>query len=108
MKLTSLIIAISSASVLTNVNSWAIAEAVPKHSNNSLNRTAKVRNDSATNRDSEQLQVQISQSDRSHLKSSQKSISYNIFSVAKDLEITLENAEQDIDVEDVEWYIEKY
>lgn len=99
-------LAISSASVFANVSSSAIAEAVPKHlDRNSPDRTAEVRNDSSFDRKVEKHLV--SQRDRS-LKSSQKSMDYDIFDVAKDIEITLENADRDIDVENVEWYIEKY
>ncbi|MEL7521961.1 MAG: hypothetical protein AAGJ80_10160 [Cyanobacteria bacterium J06553_1] len=33
---------------------------------------------------------------------------YNIYSIAKDIEITLSNIGQDLQLEDREWYIEKF
>ena len=43
-----------------------------------------------------------------HSQNLEQASGYSVFSLVKDRQITLDNLEQDIALEDVEWYIEKF
>lgn len=110
MKLLSLVRLLSLTSILTGTSLTAIAETVShdRNSNNSSENTARVIEDRAANLKNDKYPVQQQLSDRNNSQAREKSVGYDVFSVAKDIEITLNNVGQDLDLEDVEWYIEKY
>ena len=110
MKLLSLVATLSCTSVMAVFSLGANAETLSNlsersdsqsYDNITKNREATVQNDSANI-------SQPSHIDPNHPQNSEKASDYDIFSLLQDRQITLDNLEQDIALEDVEWYIEKF
>ena len=110
MKLLSSIATLSCTSIMAVCSLGANAE-IPEQSDrnlynrNSYNREA-INEESAIQADS----VNIEQQSHFVPNNSQnnQSISYNVFSLIKDRQITLDDIGQDTVLENVEWYIEKF
>ena len=105
MKLLSSIATLSCTSIMAVCSLGANAE-IPEQSDRNLHNREAINEESAIQADS----VNIKQQSHFVPNNSQnnQSISYNVFSLIKDRQITLDDIGQDTVLENVEWYIEKF
>ena len=109
MKLFSSIATLSCTSIMAVFSLGANAETLSNlqaRSNSQLYDEQTVNAEAVTQNDC----VELSQRhvDSNCPKNREQVSDYSVFSLVKDRQITLDNLEQDIPLEDVEWYIEKF